>query len=311
LYKKFKTQWIRRFGFLLTILMLYSVAAFADIPAAYVDIGYGARPMGMGGAYTGFSDDVNSIFWNPAGLTLMRESQFTAMYTKQMGLIPYGLAAYANRIGHNYVAGGFITSGNDVLRETTIIGSYASVFRFPVLGKTGIGFNVRFRQSSFGNNQDGGEGRIQGSATGYGLDFGLMWQLSKRSRVGVFARDLVNSMTYDNTTLNKSYAENIPAGLVLGVSQKINRQSTLALDWEKSLYADTFDKVHLGAEVTIFKVIMVRGGVWQNIDSEPNRNYSTGMGLNMLIGRIGLQFDFAYLINDLAHTPRVSLSLTH
>ncbi|MBN2414048.1 type IX secretion system membrane protein PorP/SprF [candidate division KSB1 bacterium] len=302
---------INRAVVLITLLLLYSACTLADIPAAYVDIGYGARPMGMGGAYTGFSDDVNSVFWNPAGLTLMRESQFTAMYTKQMGLIPYGLAAYANRIGYNYIAGGFITSGNDVLRETTIIGSYASVFNLPGMGKTGIGVNVRFRQSSFGNNEDGGEGRIQGSAMGYGLDFGVMWQFSKRSRVGIFARDLVNSMTYDNTTLNKSYSENIPAGLIFGVSQRINQQSVLALDWEKSLYADTFDKVHLGAEVTVFKVIMVRGGVWQNIDSEPNRNYSTGMGLNMLVGKIGLQFDFAYLIYDLAHTPRVSLSLTH
>ena len=31
---------------------------------------YGARPLGMGGAYTALSDDANSAYWNPAGFAL-------------------------------------------------------------------------------------------------------------------------------------------------------------------------------------------------------------------------------------------------
>ncbi len=295
----------------LLLVLFPGLAVYADIPAAFVDIGYGARPMGMGGAYTGLSDDVNAIFWNPAGLTLVRESQLTVMYTRQMALIPYGLGAYTTRLGYHYVAVGFISSGNDVLRETTLVGSWAGVFRLPALGNTGVGVNLRYRNSSYGNNEDGGENRIQGSASGYGLDFGLMWQITRRTRAGVFARDVVNSMAYDNKTLGTSYSEGVPAGLIFGMSQKITMQSTIVLDWEKSLYDDTSDKVHLGAEVTFFRVIMCRSGIWQNMDAEVNRNYSFGMGLNMLAGKVGIQFDFAYLINDLAHTPRVSLSLTH
>jgi len=295
----------------LLLVLFPGLTAVADIPAAFVDIGYGARPMGMGGAYTGLSDDVNAIFWNPAGLTLLRESQLTVMYTRQMGLIPYGLGAYTTRFGYHYVAVGFISSGNDALRETTLIGSWAGVFKLPALGKTGIGVNLRYRNSSFGNNEDGGETRIQGSASGYGMDFGLMWQITPRTRVGVFARDVVNSINYDNETLGTSYSEGVPGGLIFGMSQKITMQSTVALDWEKALYEDVSDKIHLGAEVTFFKVILCRGGIWQNMNAEVNRNYSFGMGLNMLAGKVGIQFDFAYLINDLAHTPRVSLSLTH
>lgn len=33
-------------------------------------IGYGARPMGMGGAYTALADDANAAYWNPAGFAL-------------------------------------------------------------------------------------------------------------------------------------------------------------------------------------------------------------------------------------------------
>ncbi|MBI5700260.1 hypothetical protein HZC34_00220 [Candidatus Saganbacteria bacterium] len=33
-------------------------------------IGYGARPMGMGGAYTALANDANAAYWNPAGFAL-------------------------------------------------------------------------------------------------------------------------------------------------------------------------------------------------------------------------------------------------
>ena len=297
--------------YLFILLLVTAQLALADIPAAYVDIGYGARPMGMGGAYTGMCDDVNAVFWNPAGLTLMSSSQLTVMYTKQFGLIPYGLGAYTTKFGIHNVAVGFISSGNDVLSETTFIGSYATVFNIPGMGKTGVGINMRYRHSSFGNNADGGEGRIQGSADGYGIDLGLMWKIDQKTRIGMFARDLVNSMTYDNTTLQTSYAESVPSGLIFGVSRRINTQSTLALDWEKALYDDVMDKVHVGGEVLFFRVIQFRAGMWQNMDAETNRNYSLGMGLNVATRTVGIEFDFAYLFNDLAHTPRVSLSLTH
>jgi hypothetical protein len=35
--------------------------------AAFLDPGYGARPAGMGGAFTAVSDDVNAVLYNPAG----------------------------------------------------------------------------------------------------------------------------------------------------------------------------------------------------------------------------------------------------
>lgn len=42
----------------------------------FLKIGEGARAVGMGEAFTGVSDDVTAIFWNPAGLVLARGTQF-------------------------------------------------------------------------------------------------------------------------------------------------------------------------------------------------------------------------------------------
>jgi hypothetical protein len=41
----------------------------------------GARPMGMGGAFTAISDDINAIYWNPAGLSELKKTEF--IYTHE------------------------------------------------------------------------------------------------------------------------------------------------------------------------------------------------------------------------------------
>jgi long-subunit fatty acid transport protein len=40
------------------------------------EIGFGARALGMGGAYVGVADDYSAIYWNPAGLAQMRKMEF-------------------------------------------------------------------------------------------------------------------------------------------------------------------------------------------------------------------------------------------
>src|SRR3989339_204578 len=43
----------------------FSAAAYGGTdPAAFLNIGVGARAMGMGGAYTSVSDEPSAIYWN-------------------------------------------------------------------------------------------------------------------------------------------------------------------------------------------------------------------------------------------------------
>jgi len=61
---------------------------------AFLDIGCGARALGMGGAVTAHADDGTAFYWNPAGLSLIRKVQFTGMYGPQFGSLADPLAAY-------------------------------------------------------------------------------------------------------------------------------------------------------------------------------------------------------------------------
>jgi Type IX secretion system protein PorV len=43
--------------------------------APFLTIGVGTRPQGMGGAFVAVADDAHSLFWNPAGIASMQESE--------------------------------------------------------------------------------------------------------------------------------------------------------------------------------------------------------------------------------------------
>lgn len=48
---------------------------------AFLKISQGARACAMGECYTGLSNDVNAMYWNPAGISQINGSELTASYT--------------------------------------------------------------------------------------------------------------------------------------------------------------------------------------------------------------------------------------
>jgi hypothetical protein len=66
------------------ILLASSISLLAPLKvrSAFEDIGAGARPLGMGSAFSAVADDANTVYYNPAGLGQLRHPQFTAGYGK-------------------------------------------------------------------------------------------------------------------------------------------------------------------------------------------------------------------------------------
>ncbi len=234
------------------------------------------------------------------------------MYAKQFGLIPYALAAVAGGLTTRSGMGlGCLTSGDDMLRESACYVSYAR--RLDVIGRTGeriaVGLTLKVRWASFGNNADGGEQRVQGTAVGYGLDLGLRWKPAARWALGLLLRDPLNRLRYKNDTRRVAYGESIPAGLVVGAAYLVRTNVVLALDLDKALYTDLKDRVSCGGEWLLFKVLCLRAGWSQNLDPVANGKAHCGIGLQHFREAFGVRFDFAYQLHFLAHTPRVSVSL--
>ncbi len=76
----------------------------------FLTTGFGARALGMGGAFVSIADDASAIYWNPAGLVQLQRSQILFMHSERFGgLVDYncfGFSRPLSRAESGDVAGG-------------------------------------------------------------------------------------------------------------------------------------------------------------------------------------------------------------
>ncbi len=61
---------------------------------AFLEIGVGARALGMAGAFSAVADDGHAFYWNPAGMSFVTRPRISAMYGPQFGSITRPLANF-------------------------------------------------------------------------------------------------------------------------------------------------------------------------------------------------------------------------
>lgn len=309
------------------LLPLLILAAFAwiapaqgqdlsGIPGAYVDVGLGVRPLGMGGAYVAVAQDEAATRWNPAALATQQRRSAGFTWTKQMNLIPYNYLSgtfplYRKGVGYYVEA-----SGDDALRENTIAVGYGSTAeQLPFLrggNRLSVGLTTKLRWASFGNNPNGGLGQVTGDAIGFGVDFGMLYTVPfvRGLTAGVMLRDAVNSITWDSSTSGQ-YQEGVPTTLTAGVAYQDGRRVLVTFDIMPALYRDVYTRFAVGGEYRLLKVISLRAGVSQDIGStEPRRDVTAGLGVHVpIFGSAMLEAGAAYLFDELVNTPRVGLAI--
>ncbi|MFC2061801.1 hypothetical protein ACFLUV_04745 [Elusimicrobiota bacterium] len=64
----------------ITALFIYCLLSGNCLYGAFLDPGWGARPTGIGGAFTSLSDDACGPLWNPAGIARVRKMETTFTY---------------------------------------------------------------------------------------------------------------------------------------------------------------------------------------------------------------------------------------
>ncbi len=86
---------------LMIVVMILAVAVEAKTNenagtcvGQFLKIGVGARPCGMGEAFSAVADDVNAIYWNPAGLMQIRGKEGTFMHSEWLYDLKYEFLAY-------------------------------------------------------------------------------------------------------------------------------------------------------------------------------------------------------------------------
>lgn len=307
----------------------YSAQELSGIPGAFVDVGFGARPVSMGGAYTAFASDVHSIVWNPAGLSRLKKSQASFNYVNQLGLVDYYYMSAAMPLSpESRSAAGIlvISSGDKALREWTFGTAYSKeIWGFLM----GVGVKVRY--ATFGNNTlsktdliifeqdeiDAGLGnQVFGSALGFGVDVGFLFDLSERVALGISFRDMMSSLSWDSDNKNSDikpkgkYSEALPTEAYIGLAFKVLDELSIAADYSPGFIQDANPKLFAGAEGVLFKILYLRAGTQYYINSVQDEKFTLGLGLDInALPDMTIKTDFGYLIERLDNTVRFTLGL--
>ncbi len=299
--------------FLILVLLTVRFASaqeLANIAGAFVDIGFGARPMGLGGAYIAVADDADALFWNPAGVAALNGQVASFFYTRQFNLIPYTFAAYANGMpdknwGHSEA---LLVSGDDALRETTLLFSVAYDLDLLVDGLK-IGATFKYKNATFGNNPNGGEGQVRGSAVGLGMDIGALCPLSSKFTAGLVLKNLFDFLSWNSSAMGM-YSQGSPLRLLGGIAMRPGHNLLISVDLEKSLYSDTRDRLSVGVEKRIFNMLAFRSGVFQNMVAAADMNYNFGFGFQYaLANNVLFAVDAAYLVQEINNSLRFSFTV--
>ncbi|MET2984710.1 putative type IX sorting system protein PorV2 [Aureibaculum conchae] len=182
----------------------------------FLNIGVDAAAFGMGKAVTAFSNDVNAIYWNPAGLVGLKDYQGSLMHAEYFqGIANYDYVGFAKPINNeSTVAIAIMRFGvDDILNTTQLIqDGQINYDRVSLFSAADWAVNVAYAKKlitkdlNVGVNAKIVRRKIGGFATsiGFGLDAGLQFKRNNW-QFGLMLRDITttfNAWSFDDDELN-------------------------------------------------------------------------------------------------------------
>ncbi|MBP7651815.1 PorV/PorQ family protein [Candidatus Dependentiae bacterium] len=252
--------------------------------AQFLQIGVGAKPVSLGGAYTAAAEDVYGLYWNPAGIAFIDKSELTIQHNEWIEDVAYDYAGYAAKIiDKNYIGiavyhlnSGEI-EGRDLLGNRT--GDYKSTDSAMSLtwtmkpeNKFAMGFTGKYIKQKIDDS----------SASGIAADAGIKLLCSEEVSFGISLQNLGQKLKFE------SQENKLPFTIRSGISFK-NQSLLVSVDVVKVRNEDA--SVSFGTELNYDRMIFVRAG-YNSYDDDFDKNIYCGLGLNLY----KFNFDYAYVM---------------
>lgn len=294
---------------LLLILIIQPILLYSGggkTGATFLKISPGARPAGMGGAYTALTGDLNCLYYNPAGIGVISRPQIGAMHTEWISDIRYDFAA-----GVFNVREGVIGISATLLTMGEMEGRGANREETEDFTATDFAVQLSYAKSLSNSNLLGGSLKFirqkieDETANGIAVDIGLQRKITDSLNFGVTVRNLGPKMKFIQEGYNLPLTLGIGTGLTIG-------GVTLALDANYEIIDENL-KLSFGTEYLPIQFLALRGGYFltaihntaisDNELFEPKNGLGGGIGINVL----NYNLDYAVVpYSDLGTTQRIS-----
>lgn len=288
--------------------------------AQFLKIGVGPRAIGMGGAFTASANDINAMYWNPAGLSRMNAKEAYFNHVDWILDVKMDYAGFAMDVSDLGTLGAFISvltmddmtvrtlqqpegTGELFSAGSIVIGvSYAR----NLTDEFSIGFNAKYIGEHIWNE----------SAKSFALDIGTQYIIPflNEFRLGasisnfgpkmkMAGRDIIQVTTVGagdgnriNTDLQLDEFE-LPLLFRIGVAvdaiKSMDNRLTLAAD---AIHPnDNSEYVNAGFEYTWNEIFFLRGGYKSLFEQDGEQGLTFGAGINYRIfDTFKIKFDYAY-----------------
>ena len=267
-------------------------------PGPFLKMGFGARPLAMGGAFVAVADDGTGGFYNPAGLTQLTKRTFGAFYRKM---------TLDRRLT-------YVTYSQPILEEAALSLAWVNAGVADVMGRDADG-NPTEEISNYQNAVElflgrkiieqlsvgVGVGYIQynlANINSYGVRFGFsgLGRPIPQLRLGLAVENLAMKYSWtsgeywksiDPEILGSSVEEEFPINVKLGASYLLlNDRILLSSEIEKDEKQEA--RLHLGAEGWALKNLAGRIGCDQG-------SFTFGLGLRQEVRSTILGLDYAFV----------------
>jgi hypothetical protein len=272
---------------ILPALLLAKGDGTGESTAEFLEVSQSSRASGMGGAFVAVTDDIQSIYWNPAGLARLEKKEILASRSFWLADTDIDLVAYAQPIpfikgvlGAGFVLmntnGGKGVDGKELnvkcLSLSTSYGRY-------IAKDLSAGATIRFINQNYANYK----------GSGFAYDAGFLADADPFS-IGISLSNIGKNIEIDDAK------NSLPTKIRAGLGYKTffyERPALISFDLERP--KDQEVVYHLGIEYQIIPKIDTRCGY------NTLSGYSIGFGyrsfgrgtLETLLGQI----DYAYVQN--------------
>jgi len=227
-------------------------------PAAFLDVGLGARPVGLGRAFVALADDANAMLYNPAGQARLEQMEIASMYARlypgieddKLHLGYVGVVRPLRSLGA--IGLGITNLWADLYHEDVLYLSYARSIR----ENLAVGVNVKFMRWSAEGYTDPILGLSEDglSWSGLAFDAGALYTLSgqvvpdflraERIQLGLALFNINQPAAADNGADEAK----VPLGFEAGVLYQ-HGQANLLFSYS---HRDGKSRLHLGGETELW-----------------------------------------------------------
>ena len=219
----------------LAFAVIALLALGASAQAYFKDLGIGARPLGMGGAYVAAADDGNAVLWNAAGLAQLKRQEIIAMfaalyvglgaklYNEETDQLGYHFVGYVYPAEYGSFAFSWSAFQSHIYDESTFCLSYARKLNEHLY--TGLNLK-RPGWSIEGNEYTRLDRDIPDDGTsrkGVTLDLSALCKVTGRFSVGFSAENLLP------VDVGLNAEENIPINLRGGLAYRTDNPGNLSM----------------------------------------------------------------------------------